>query len=411
MSKRRGSRLFSGQPGLLLVSEDIPGITMPAPPPKDAPPLVDDEPEFDLASFHAEEDQEDAELGHDGPLRVFLGADTDADAPAAMVEVAEESDAPVFDVSALAMPAGPGDDDYADDDSALEFLSDTEEVNEEDIVELGVAPPVLAMGVSTELNIDDAADWDESPTQPHATPPSAPSTAVIRDAQPTNFPSAPLASSADIDPLDLPEPDNFLVEDEVADVSHSLVDAAPDDVIWDEDDTGFFEDAPTQQRAIPTEPPRPRVDTQGESRTFRAIPDKEDPSILPLLLILIGIVIMAVAFSLRYAGSEPVAANNTAPAAAPILAPPTTQQPAVRPQVNDVARNVGFLSIDSDKAANIYVDDRKVGITPVVKAQVVPGRHRVLAVEVETGKRKALTADVQQGEERRVRFAFQPVQQ
>ena len=79
--------------------------------------------------------------------------------------------------------------------------------------------------------------------------------------------------------------------------------------------------------------------------------------------------------------------------------------------MGEVARNVGFLSIDSDKPANIYVDDRKVGITPIVKSEVVPGRHRVLAVEVETGKRKAATADVQQGEERRVRFAFQPVQQ
>ena len=189
------------------------------------------------------------------------------------------------------------------------------------------------------------------------------------------------------------------------------MDAAPDDVIWDEDDTGFFEDAPTQQRAIPTEPPRPRVDTQGESRTFRAIPDKEDPSILPLLLILIGIVIMAVAFSLRYAGSESaVVAEEPTRMAMPASAPPASQTPAPRPQVNNVARNVGFLSIDSDKPANIYVDDRKVGITPVIKAQVVPGRHRVLAVEVETGKRKADTADVQQGEERRVRFAFQPVQ-
>jgi hypothetical protein len=56
------------------------------------------------------------------------------------------------------------------------------------------------------------------------------------------------------------------------------------------------------------------------------------------------------------------------------------------------------------------VDDKKVGITPVVKAEVTPGRHHVIAVEILTGKRKALTADVTQGEERRVRFAFQPVQ-
>ena len=46
MSRRRGSRLFSGHPGLILVSEDIPGITMPAPP-ADLPPLEDEEPDAD----------------------------------------------------------------------------------------------------------------------------------------------------------------------------------------------------------------------------------------------------------------------------------------------------------------------------------------------------------------------------
>ena len=77
---------------------------------------------------------------------------------------------------------------------------------------------------------------------------------------------------------------------------------------------------------------------------------------------------------------------------------------------SEVAQNIGFITVHSDKPANVYVDDRKVGFTPVIKAEVMPGAHRVLAVEVETGKRKAVTADVERGAERRVRFAFQPVQ-
>ena len=403
MSKRRGSRLFSGQPGLLLVSEDIPGITMPAPPPKDAPPLEDDEPEFDLATFHAEEDED--ELGHEGPLRVFLGAEN-AEA------LVEEDESPVFDVSALAMPAGP-DDVGPEDDTALEFLGEGDPVDEDEIVDLGSPPPAFSMGgVSNNLAMDDASEWDENPTQPMM---PAPSTAVIRDTPPVNLPPTSVPAATDMDPLDIPEPDSFLVEESVTVTDGQLGQPGrPSDVIWDDDDTGFFEDASeaTQQRTIPSQPPRPTVDTPGESRTFRAIPDKEDPSILPLLLILIGIVIMAVAFSLRYAGGE--SAPVIEPAQEPVVVTPSTT-PAPRTessgQVGEVARNVGFLSIDSDKSANIYVDDRKVGITPVVKAEVVPGRHRVLAVEVETGKRKAATADVQQGEERRVRFAFQPVQQ
>lgn len=405
MSKRRGSRLFSGQPGLLLVSEDIPGITMPAPPPKNAPPLVDDEPEFDLASFHAEEDQEEEESGSEGPLRVFLGANEHEAPPT------EENEPPIFDMSALAMPEGPGDA-FDDDDASLEFLSDSIEVDDEDLIELGTPPPVLAMGVSSEVRVDDAGAWDDSPTQPKAT---VPSTAVIRDTPPMNLPPAALPSNVDYDPLDIPEPDSFLVSAADAfgeDGPTQVTSGAPADVIWDDDDTGFFEEANAPKRGIPSEPPRPKVDTQGESRTFRAIPDKEDPSILPLLLILIGIVIMAVAFSLKYAGGDAVEPTTRDPS--PPVVAPVTNMPAPRTessgQVGEVARNIGFLSIDSDKPANVYVDDRKVGITPVVKAQVTPGRHRVLAVEVETGKRKALTADVNQGEERRVRFAFQPVQ-
>ena len=58
MSRRRGSRLFSGHPGLILVSEDIPGITMPAPPVNIAP-LEEEEPDFDLMSFRQEEDEEE----------------------------------------------------------------------------------------------------------------------------------------------------------------------------------------------------------------------------------------------------------------------------------------------------------------------------------------------------------------
>ena len=116
MSRRRGSRLFSGHPGLILVSEDIPGITMPAPP-ADLPPLEDEEPDFDLMSFRQEEDAEEEAESHDGPLRVFLGGEQ---APTPVVP--EEDEAPVFDVSALAMPAGP--DDGFDDDDPLRFMDD-----------------------------------------------------------------------------------------------------------------------------------------------------------------------------------------------------------------------------------------------------------------------------------------------
>ena len=108
------------------------------------------------------------------------------------------------------------------------------------------------------------------------------------------------------------------------------------------------------------------MDTQGESRTFRAIPDKEDPPILPLLLILIGIVVMTLALLVSMASKEEVVEAPPAPAAPMTVAPaiepaPRTEGPG---QVSEVTPDMGFISIDSDKPANVYVGDQMVGITP-----------------------------------------------
>jgi hypothetical protein len=378
---------------MLLVSEDIPGITMPAPL-SFAAPLVEEEPDFDLNLFHAQEDEEAAQEENEGPLRVFLGAD-DGVAPAT------DEDAPVFDVSALAMPEGPRDD------SPLSFLDESVDVDEDDIVHLGdKAPPVISMGVSAAVSMGDAALWGDGPTH---TGEETKSTAVIRD-QPPAAPSPPQVEEPGYG-FELPETVDAPVEDEA---SSQLGEGPPAEVVWDEDDTGFFDVEEKRRPGLPTEPPRVQPAGTGESRSFRAIPDKVDPPILPLLIIIIGIAVMAVALGVRSAVEPTTApvAPTTAPAPTPVIAPvirpaPRTEGPG---QVGEVAANMGFLTIESDHAANVYVDDRKVGITPIVKIEVTPGRHRVLAVEVETGKRKAQTADVTQGEERAVRFAFQPVQ-
>lgn len=390
---------------MLLVSEDIPGITMPAPPLSDAVPLVDEEPEFDLALFRKQEDEEQAEEANEGPLRVFLGS---ADDLAADEPVGET---PVFDVSALAMPEGP-DDHYGDDES-LRFMDDGEDFENDDLVRLdGAPPPSLSMGVSAEVSLDSASAWEDTPTHPGPSESVAPSTAVIRDIPPTL--AAPVRPS--IDPLDVPDADPFHIDDLASSGADLPLEVAtpgaPTDVLWDDDDTGFFDVQAKPHVGLPAEPPRMKLDSEGETRTFRAIPDKEDPPILPLLVILIGIVIMTVALWLSYASEDNEVVDTRPPPAAVIAVPaiepaPRTEGPG---QVSEVAQNKGFISVDSDKPATIYVDDRIIGVTPLRMTEVTPGPHRVLAVEVETGKRKAVTADVERGNERRVRFAFQPVQ-
>ncbi|MBC8454914.1 MAG: hypothetical protein H8D71_01770 [Deltaproteobacteria bacterium] len=393
MSKRRGSRLFLGQPGMLLVSEDIPGITMPAPL-SFAVPLEAEEPDFDLNLFHAQEDEEEAREQNEGPLRVFLGGED--------TEIHEDdAETPIFDVSALAMPEGPTDN------SPLSFMDDSVDVDVDDIVHLGTsAPPAISMGVSAAVSMDDGGLWDDAPAQPEQ---ETRSTAIIRD-QPPAVRAAPQTEEMGHG-FDLPETVDASVEDEW---SNQPDVEGPAEVVWDEDDTGFFNVDQKAKPGIPVEPPRVQPAVTGESRSFRAIPDKEDPPILPLLIIMIGIAVMAVALGVRSA-SEPEKATvvpTTEPAPNPVVAPVIRPAPRTESlgQVGEVATANGFLTVESDHAANVYVDDRKVGITPIVKIEVTPGRHRVLAVEVETGKRKAQTADVAQGEERPVRFAFQPVQ-
>ena len=78
--------------------------------------------------------------------------------------------------------------------------------------------------------------------------------------------------------------------------------------------------------------------------------------------------------------------------------------------MSEVLPDLGYLSIDSDSPANVYVGDRMIGVTPIVKSEVRPGSHRIMVIEIETGKRKAATAEVDRGSERRVSFKFRPVQ-
>jgi serine/threonine-protein kinase len=63
------------------------------------------------------------------------------------------------------------------------------------------------------------------------------------------------------------------------------------------------------------------------------------------------------------------------------------------------------LTIDSSPYAEIFVDGRKIGITPLVRIPLSPGRHVVRAVAA-NGDVEKLTIRVKPGEaqSRRVRF-------
>jgi serine/threonine-protein kinase len=59
-------------------------------------------------------------------------------------------------------------------------------------------------------------------------------------------------------------------------------------------------------------------------------------------------------------------------------------------------RRPGYLSIDSQPYATIYVDGKKVGETPLLKLALPPGKRRIRAVRAD-GQEKRLTVEIRPG--------------
>jgi eukaryotic-like serine/threonine-protein kinase len=92
------------------------------------------------------------------------------------------------------------------------------------------------------------------------------------------------------------------------------------------------------------------------------------------------------------AAPSPVAAQVDAavPAIAAAPAPPSTPR---APRARD--RRPGWLTVDSRPYANIYIDGRNVGVTPLLRLPLSPGTHHV----------RAITAD---GRQQRFRISIEP---
>jgi hypothetical protein len=419
--RRRRSRLFSGSPELLLVSEDIPGIVMPAPPSRVPSLEVDDVPQFDLGALHAQEDAEEAEALSEGPLRLFIGAPAGGDDIASPVEPEAEEEGPIWDVSALAMP------EASDEEAAeIRFLDEDELVEEDDLITIDAPPPPLVMSVSVDEAIEGMSppsDWEDTPTVPAQLSP-----AVIRVEAP------PIRFDVDASATDLPDRDLFdSVPGPMAQLAERLtaikrgediptqVDAimaigGDDEELslieneWADDDleTEFFGDpggapassAAVEPRRLASQPPRP-------SPAFRPIPEKVDPPVVPILVVLVGFVLLAV-FSVVNCGDS--AAPQVGTVENPVRAQPASQpgQPVQQaaPEVAPVG-SVGFLTVETNRAAIIYVDNVKQGTSPVRNIELTPGNHKVRALTIETGHRQVVTAHVVAGENRRVVLEFQ----
>jgi serine/threonine protein kinase len=97
----------------------------------------------------------------------------------------------------------------------------------------------------------------------------------------------------------------------------------------------------------------------------------------------------------------------------PAVAPPAGSQPApgssgssgssgsagatgVEPGLAEEQRDLadGYFTVDAQPYAEIFIDGKKMGLTPLVKIPLEPGRHRVRAVAVETGETEAFRIQI-----------------
>ena len=76
-----------------------------------------------------------------------------------------------------------------------------------------------------------------------------------------------------------------------------------------------------------------------------------------------------------------------------VIEPPNERREPTRPTAK---AKPGTFSIDSTPFATIFVDDKRFGITPLVKKQLPAGRHKIRAV-LKDGRSKEMTIDVPAG--------------
>jgi hypothetical protein len=76
--------------------------------------------------------------------------------------------------------------------------------------------------------------------------------------------------------------------------------------------------------------------------------------------------------------------------------PPRKSSPR-RPDKLAASRDPGFFSVDALPYAEIYIDGLRIGITPLVRVSLKPGKHTVRAV-TESGVESSFTITIKPGE-------------
>ncbi len=110
------------------------------------------------------------------------------------------------------------------------------------------------------------------------------------------------------------------------------------------------------------------------------------------------------------ANPEPAPVTRPKPAPAPAAKPaPEVRQTVPEPEAPAATDDAfGFLVVESDRYAMVYMGGRRLGGTPIARMELDPGSYAVRAVCRDTGATKTMQVDIQPGELTTAAFRFMP---
>jgi hypothetical protein len=454
---RKRSRLFQAAPDALFVDEWVPNITLPPPPDT---PLLEDESEvkLDEHGLPARPEEEEPEPERRGPARIFVGRGASAEggssgAPelsassmpdlrlpgAGELESATDDEDPSMpDLSIdgsgsdwTAMMGSLEDDPEDDTDSELEQSSDESELlampaaDPPPVAEPG-PKPASALTTPPEPPPSETASAllerpqrrrERAPSTPRPTPswtrPSRPmskATGEPVEASPrirASQPKPPEPGLGSLVPRSLVIALVVLIilalvvvvarrpgDDAPASAPAPAEPAAPTEITLEPGALDLEAPAPEPEPVVePVEPAEASPPAEEPTAEPEPEPEPEPERAAPA---------PAPAPAPSPAPKPKPEPTVSAPAPAPAPAPATAPEPAAEPAGG------GFLVVESDRYAMVYMGGRRLGGTPIARMSLEPGTYAVRAVCRDTGATKTMQIQIEPGELTTARFEFMP---
>ena len=451
---RKRSRLFQAAPDALFVEEWVPNITLPPPP--DAP-LEEEEGvvQLDEHGLPEREEEEEPEPERRGPARIYVGKGASADAgakPEAGSGISRDEMPPAdVELPALSLPSQGDDEDDSDpsmpdlsiDGTGSNWGAVFDGLDDEDPTDPELHSGAESEGGSSEpMPMPAAGSPDDPPAlaqppapEPVQSPPpprlDRPGPAAALDARSTptwSRPSKPVGQAKPATPARLEPPRIRATQPKPPEpglgslVPRSLIIAfivlaILVVVVWAiRHQNADLSEQPGPGPAGPPATPeltiQPGTMDLGSPPPAPAREPVQPEPVQPASAAAKPAPAPAAASAPR--PSTPVAAPAPAPVSArpqPAASPPasarTAPPPAAEPPVAEPTGK-GFMVVESDRYAMIYMGGRRLGGTPIARLELEPGSYAVRAVCRDTGATKTAQIEIKAGELATASFRFMP---